>query len=449
MPHEFMPPEPTFSDADIAAVFEEVLSRREGGSAPEFDQIGPYELEQKLGEGGFGVVWRAVQHEPLQREVALKLIKPGIDSEEVLARFQREQRMLARLDHPGIARVFDAGLTPDERPYIVMELVQGVPITTWCHEHQLGLDARITLLIQVCKALQHAHMKAVIHRDLKPSNILVTKVDGVSQVKIIDFGIAKALCQEGQTDEPWTTRQHRLIGTPSYMSPEQCASGGSTDARTDLYALGVLLYELIRGQAPYPNDLPLTEMLRHIREVEPPKLDEACGDLKWITLKCLEKEPGRRYASTEALAEDLRCWQEGRAVGAHPPTRAYLISRWLQRNRRVAASLAVVLFSLFTGAGLALWQAWEAHQSQRQAEAVESALITAMHRSISTRLGHAPRAYDACCSPMAERRQRRRETPRWQLGHKKRLSGWESRNNNEHDAHELKAPVTRRLHRPL
>lgn len=389
-----MPNEPAFSDAAIAAVFEEVLSRREGGSAAEFESIGPYELIEKLGEGGFGIVWLAEQSEPVRREVAIKLIKPGIDSEEVLARFQREQQVLARLDHPGIARVFDVGLTSEDRPYIVMELVRGLPITGYCQQHGLSLEARIALFRQVCAALQHAHEKGVIHRDLKPTNILITEINGQPQPKIIDFGIAKALSHEGQPGMTWMTRQSRLIGTPSYMSPEQTMPGQSTDARTDVYALGVLLYELIADRSPFATDLPLSEMLRQIREDEPQRPIGDRSDLDWITLRCLEKDRERRYASAEALEEDLRCWQEGRPVSAHPPTRAYLLSRWLRRNRSLAASAALVALALLFGAGIALSQMLEARQQQRQAEAVESALITAMHRSITTRLGHAPRAYD-------------------------------------------------------
>lgn len=389
-----MPNEPAFSDAAIAAVFEEVLSRREGGSASEFESIGPYELIEKLGEGGFGIVWLAEQSQPVRREVAIKLIKPGIDSEEVLARFQREQQVLARLDHPGIARVFDVGLTSEDRPYIVMELVRGLPITGYCQQHGLSLEARIALFRQVCAALQHAHGKGVIHRDLKPTNILITEINGQPQPKIIDFGIAKALSHEGQPGMTWMTRQSRLIGTPSYMSPEQTSPGLSTDARTDVYALGVLLYELIADRPPFATDLPLSEMLRQIREDEPQRPIGDRSDLDWITLRCLEKDRERRYASAEALEEDLRCWQEGRPVSAHPPTRAYLLSRWLRRNRSLAASAALVALALLFGAGIALSQMLEARQQQRQAEAVESALITAMHRSITTRLGHAPRAYD-------------------------------------------------------
>jgi eukaryotic-like serine/threonine-protein kinase len=394
MTSEPMPNEPAFSDAAIAAVFEEVLSRREGGSASEFESIGPYELIEKLGEGGFGIVWLAEQSEPVRREVAIKLIKPGIDSEEVLARFQREQQVLARLDHPGIARVFDVGLTSEDRPYIVMELVRGLPITGYCQQHGLSLEARIALFRQVCAALQHAHGKGVIHRDLKPTNILITEINGQPQPKIIDFGIAKALSHEGQPGMTWMTRQSRLIGTPSYMSPEQTTPGQSTDARTDVYALGVLLYELIADRPPFATDLPLSEMLRQIREDEPQRPIGDRSDLDWITLRCLEKDRERRYASAEALEEDLRCWQEGRPVSAHPPTRAYLLSRWLRRNRSLAASAALVALALLFGAGIALSQMLEARQQQRQAEAVESALITAMHRSITTRLGHAPRAYD-------------------------------------------------------
>lgn len=386
------PLDSAFSDKAVAAVLAEVLG---GGEMSEPQrQLGTWHLQEKLGEGGFGIVWRAQQHDPISREAAIKLIKPGIDSEEVLARFQREQLVLARLDHPGIARVFDAGLSDEERPYIVMELVRGQPITSYCQQHDLSLESRIALFRLVCAALKHAHEKGVIHRDLKPTNIFITEVNGLPQPKIIDFGIAKALNHEGQPGMTWRTRQSRLIGTPSYMSPEQTSPGQSTDARTDVYALGVLLYELIADRPPFATDLPLLEMLRQIREDEPQRPIGDGSDLDWITLRCLEKDRERRYASAQALEDDLCCWQEGRPVSAHPPTRAYMLNRWLRRNRSLAASAAMVALALLFGAGIALSQMLEARRQQRQAEAVESALITAMHRSITTRLGHAPRAYD-------------------------------------------------------
>lgn len=397
---------PDLSHKAVASVLEEVLTSSDS-TWGKGSHVGTCQLVEKLGEGGFGIVWRAQQNQPLVREVALKLIKPGIDSEEVLARFQREQQLLARLDHPCIARVFDAGLTLDERPYIIMELVHGLSITRYCKDHELTLEQKITLFRKVCSAIQHAHEKGVIHRDLKPSNILVTDIDGQPHPKIIDFGIAKALNHEGHPKLTWMTRHRRLIGTPAYMSPEQTTPDAGTDVRTDIYALGVLLYELIAGCPPFTQEKSLPELLRQIQEHEPKapslqhgkKTQKRSGlrpitDLDWITLRCLEKERDRRYPHAEALHEDLMRWEEGRAVSAHPPTHAYLMSRWFRRNRSLAIAIITVGLALVTGTALALWQAQEAQQQQRDAEAVEAALINAMHQASATKIGHAPQSYD-------------------------------------------------------
>lgn len=391
---ELMSPDVPFSDAKIAAIFEEVLQSREAGPEEQGHKIGVYELVEILGEGGFGVVWKARQTTPFEREVALKIMKPGIDSEEVLARFQREQQLLARLDHPGIAAVYDAGLTQQDRPYIVMEQVCGIPLHLYCAQNALSLQAKIALMVDLCAALQHAHEKGVIHRDLKPSNVLITELDGVPKPKIIDFGIAKALSHDGYPQMTWMTRQTRLLGTPAYMSPEQVKAGMATDIRADIYSVGVLLYELVAGRVPFQQQLPLTELMRVIQEQDPrPPLTHR-SDLNWIILRCLEKNPERRYPSAEALEEELKRWQNGQPVTAHPPTRRYLMSRWLKRNRSLAASLALVVLSLPVAAGLAVGQMLRAEERQRESEAVEEALVTSMHRAIATRLGHAPRAYD-------------------------------------------------------
>ncbi len=247
----------------------EVAAERPG------DQIGPYKLVKKLGEGGYGIVYLAEQTEPLRRRVALKVIKPGMDTRQVIARFEAERHALARMDHPGIAKVFEAGATAGGRPYFVMELVEGPRITDYCDEHGLSPPARLDLFVEVCRAVQHAHQKGIIHRDLKPSNILVALQDGKPVPKVIDFGIAKAT-QEPLTDETVWTLYQQFLGTPAYMSPEQAGLGGmDVDTRSDIYALGVLLYELLTGHTPFEKKELLRagveEMRRVIRETEPPK----------------------------------------------------------------------------------------------------------------------------------------------------------------------------------
>jgi serine/threonine protein kinase len=239
------------------------------------DRIGRYKLLERIGEGGFGAVYMAEQREPVKRKVALKIIKVGMDTREVVARFEAERQALALMDHPNIAKVLDGGATGNGRPYFVMELVRGIKLTDYCDQHQLGLKARLKLFMEVCHAVQHAHQKGIIHRDLKPSNILVTLHDGVPVPKVIDFGIAKATQQE-LTEKTLFTQFHQFIGTPSYMSPEQAElSGLDIDTRSDIYSLGVLLYELLVGQPPFDGQAllkaGLDEMRRTLREVEPPR----------------------------------------------------------------------------------------------------------------------------------------------------------------------------------
>ena len=301
------------------------------------DQIGRYKLLQQIGEGGCGVVYMAEQTEPVQRRVALKVIKLGMDTKQVIARFEAERQALALMDHPNIAKVLDAGATDTGRPYFVMELVRGIKITDYCDQNNLSTRQRLDLFMQVCQAIQHAHQKGVIHRDIKPSNILVTVNDGVAVPKVIDFGIAKAT-QGRLTDQTLFTAFEQFLGTPAYMSPEQAVMTSlDIDTRSDIYSLGVLLYELLTGKTPFnANDLlkaGLDEMRRTIREVEPPKpsarlstmLDAERattarerqteppklihllkGDLDWIVMKCLEKERGRRYETATGLAADIK-----------------------------------------------------------------------------------------------------------------------------------------------
>ncbi|HEV3118101.1 MAG TPA: serine/threonine-protein kinase, partial [Gemmataceae bacterium] len=260
-----------------AAITDDALAERPG------TVIGPYKLVEQIGEGGFGVVYLAEQQEPLRRKVALKVIKPGMDTKQVVARFEAERQALALMDHPNIARVLDAGTTPGEpghvnagRPYFVMELVRGIPITQFCDDNRLTPRERLELFVAVCQAAQHAHQKGIIHRDLKPSNVLVTLLDGTPVVKVIDFGIAKALGQQRLTDKTLVTGFAQMIGSPLYMSPEQAEmSGQDADTRTDIYALGVLLYELLTGTTPFDQQRLRTvaydELRRIIREEEPPK----------------------------------------------------------------------------------------------------------------------------------------------------------------------------------
>src|SRR5687768_10857387 len=299
-------------------------------------QIGPYKILQEIGEGGFGTVYMAEQEAPVRRRVALKVIKVGMDSRGVIARFEQERQALALMDHPNIAKVFDAGTTSDGRPYFVMELVKGVPVTEYCDKNNLDIRQRLELVAQVCGAVQHAHQKGVIHRDIKPSNVLVTRADAGAPglAKIIDFGIAKAT-QARLTEKTVFTEFRQLIGTPEYMSPEQAEGSLDIDTRTDVYALGVLLYELLTGTTPFDarelRSKAYGEMQRVIREVEPPRpstrLSEMRdglagvaaqraveprglrslirGDLDWIPMRAMEKARARRYESASALAADV------------------------------------------------------------------------------------------------------------------------------------------------
>src|SRR5262245_36135282 len=300
--------------------------------------IGPYKLLEQIGEGGMGLVYMAEQQRPVRRLVALKLIKPGMDSRQVIARFEAERQALAMMDHPGIAKILDAGTTDDGagRPYFVMELVRGIPITEFCDHKRLIVRQRLELFVQVCQAVQHAHQKGIIHRDLKPTNVLVTMADSVPVPKIIDFGIGKALCQS-LTDHTLHSGFAQLIGTPLYMSPEQAEMNQfGVDTRSDVYSLGVVLYELLTGTTPFDKDrlkcTDFDEMRRIIREEEPPRPSARFstlqaqalstvsnrrstdprrislalrGELDWIVMKSLEKERSRRYESTSALAADL------------------------------------------------------------------------------------------------------------------------------------------------
>lgn len=336
------------------------------------DQIGRYTLNEILGEGGFGSVWRAEQSRPVRREVALKIIKLGMDTREVIARFEAERQALAVLDHPNIAKVFDAGATPTGRPYFVMELVRGAPLTKYCNQQSLPLTERLMLFAEVCRAVQHAHQKGIIHRDLKPSNLLVTLVDGKPVPKVIDFGIAKATGESRLTENTLVTQMDRLMGTPAYMSPEQAEPGMDIDTRTDIYSLGVVLYELLTGQVPFrigsdgkarrdrDAQRPSTriksltaEQLQQLgiaQRVEGPRLIGLVkGDLDWIAMKALEQDRARRYDSANAFADDVLAFLHQQPVSARPPTTWYLVTRFTQRNKLAVSAAAVILMVLIAG----------------------------------------------------------------------------------------------------
>ncbi len=364
--------------------------------------IGPYKLLQKIGEGGCGVVYMAEQERPVRRRVALKIIKLGMDTKTVIARFEAERQALALMDHPNIARVLDAGATERGRPYFVMELVNGIKITHYCDERQFDTRQRLDLFIQVCHAIQHAHQKGIIHRDIKPSNILVTQLDGVPVPKVIDFGIAKAI-GEKLTDKTLFTVYGHFIGTPAYMSPEQADfSGLDVDTRSDIYSLGVLLYELLTGKTPFEQSellaSGLDEMRRTLREREPhrpsTKLDtlqtaeltitalrrhiEAPrlqlllkGDLDWIVMKALEKDRKRRYETANGLAMDIQRYQSNEPVTARSPSRWYRFQKLVQRNRGVFATAGAVVLALMLGLGIATWLFFQEREMRNRAVAAE------------------------------------------------------------------------------
>lgn len=349
------------------------------------DRIGRYKLLQQIGEGGCGVVYMAEQEEPIKRRVALKVIKPGMDTKEVLGRFEAERQALALMDHSNIAKVFDAGATEAGRPFFVMELVQGIPITRYCDENKLNTQQRLELFIQVCRAIQHAHQKGIIHRDIKPSNILVADHDGMPTPKIIDFGIAKATAGQTLTNKTVFTALEQFIGTPAYMSPEQAKlSGLDIDTRSDIYSLGVLLYELLTGKTPFESkrlfEAGLDEIRRIIREEEPPRPSQKLstltikeqtttarcrqtdsprllhlvrGDLDWIVMKCLEKDRTRRYETANGLAADLMRHLGNEPVIARPPSNVYRLRKMVRRHRIAFAAGAAVAVALLAGLGVA------------------------------------------------------------------------------------------------
>jgi non-specific serine/threonine protein kinase/serine/threonine-protein kinase len=368
-------PENFIGSSDLEATLDSVAAPA-GIPAHDLGSIGPYRLIRKLGEGGMGQVWLAEQSAPVKRQVALKIIKAGLYDHSALLRFDVERQTLAMMDHPAIAKVFDAGSTSQGQPYFVMEYVPGFPITNYCDQKQLSVQERLALFIKVCEGVQHAHQKAIMHRDLKPSNILVVEIDGQATPRIIDFGIAKAISQQAE-DETLLTRAGAMVGTAGYMSPEQAdPTVLDVDTRTDVYSLGVVLYELLTGLLPFDakqwQTKPFHVVLRQLHEEDPPSPSTRIGgeststtaaqrrstdprqltsllrgDLDWITLKALEKDRARRYNSPSELGADVGRYLRNEPVMARPASTVYRTKKYIQRHRvGVAAATAMALLLL-------------------------------------------------------------------------------------------------------
>jgi WD40 repeat protein/serine/threonine protein kinase len=410
------------SQPQLARTADEPLSERPG------TMIGPYKLLEEIGEGGMGLVFVAEQQEPIKRRVALKIIKPGMDSRQVIARFEAERQALALMDHPNIAKVFDGGATGAGRPYFVMELVKGKPITEYCDQHQIPIRERLELFVHVSQAVQHAHQKGIIHRDLKPSNVMVVSHDGKPVVKVIDFGVAKAIGQQ-LTDKTIYTQFAQMVGTPLYMSPEQAGQSGlDVDTRTDIYALGVLLYELLTGTTPFDKEqfkeVGYDEIRRIIREEEPLKpstristLGQAAAtvstnrqsdpkqlrrlfrrELDWIVMKCLEKDRNRRYETASALAADIERYLHHEPVQACPPSPGYRLRKFARRHTvalsmvSVVAAAVLLVAGAFVASTVSVWKALD----RERIMAYFRTIALAEHELTSNHGAHVEELLDEC-----------------------------------------------------
>ncbi|TVQ62827.1 MAG: serine/threonine protein kinase [Phycisphaerales bacterium] len=402
------------ADATVSRIAPASQTAPRGGSEQPGQQIGRYKLLEPLGEGGFGTVWAAEQREPVKRRVALKIIKLGMDTKQVIARFEAERQALAMMEHPNIAKVLDAGATDTGRPFFAMELVKGVSVIEYCDREKLDTKARLALFMMVCHAIQHAHQKGIIHRDIKPSNVLVTLHDGRPVPKVIDFGIAKATNQE-LTEKTIYTQHRQMIGTPAYMSPEQAEmSGLDIDTRSDIYSLGVLLYEMLTGTTPFSheelNSAGFEGMMKLIREVEPHKPSTRVsslgvtatsnalqrradvqrlgtllrGDLDWIVMKCLEKDRTRRYDTANALAADIQRHLSDEPVLASPPSTSYRLRKFVKRNQGqvlAGGTIAAMLVLGMVGTGYGL--VWALDEKKRADEQASVAMAAAESERIA------------------------------------------------------------------